>query len=457
MKMPQNTRRDFIRTAAFLAATPLFPPLFAQSAGTAAAKPPSPAQQPGLTPRWRNYMASLKGKGLLGILPVLAAPEGDISHLGFPVATQLSDGRAVVVFHRAEGGHILAGRLTERPMPSGRYAITSDDLLAWHPADPFTARNRLGPPDGMHCVGAALKADGKERVVALATGVPKQVYVSDDRGETWRAVDGALAGKLDGAAHCGPRLIQHPEFGLVAALGQQKNPSARRNWLVRSLDAGETWEQRVWVNTAHARSVEPAVATWGDGHMVMIAREYVQDFALNEEGYYCHTQHVYRHTKGAPFSEVSFTTARTNIAGNPAFGFDCHDTADVSYNPVTKRIECLHSHRRGGGEGRTGKIDDKNPANRVNTLNLWSISPDELLAGSSTWRFECTLVERQGYSRNSERDGMHPGGTIIDLKRKQQHIFIYAGWRRKPCSIFRLSRTLDTPALADAWRKARLA
>lgn len=450
-----HSRRDFIKTSALLAIAPVLPQIVrAQNAGAPASPKPLPSlkEQLGLTTAYRKWLGALRGKKLLGITPVVSAPEGEVNHLGFPVATRLSDGRAVVVFQRAKGGHIQAGVWHGAGLPAGRYAITSDDLQQWHPANPFDTRARLSDPDGMHCVGVARRPDGGERVVAIASGAPRGIYLSDDRGETWRTAQGALDGLLDGAAHCGPRLIAHPEFGIVAAFGQQKKPTGRRNWLVRSLDAGETWEQRVWENTKPARSVEPSLATWGDGHMVMVTREYIKDFAINEDGYYCHTQHVYKHEKGAKFSEVKFTTARTNIAGNPAFGFDCHDTAEVIYNPVTRRIECIQSHRRGGGEGRTGKVIEKNPAKKINTLNLWSIAPDELLAGSSKWRFECTLVEREGYSRNSERDGMHPGGSVIDEAAGMQHIFIYAGWRRKPCSIFRVSRTLDTPKLAAAWR-----
>ncbi len=458
MTLPASSRsrRDFIKTSALLAIAPALPRLGAQNATAPRPLPPL-KEQLGLTSAYQAWLASLRKEKLAGLAAVVAAPESEVNHLGFPVAAQLSDGRTVVVFQRAKGGHIAAGVWHGAGLPAGRYAITSDDLATWSPPDPFAPSARLSDPDGMHCAGVARRAGGGERVVVVASGAPREVYVSDDRGATWRALPRAFDGLLDGAVHCGPRLINHPEFGIVAAFGQQKNPKSRRNWLVRSLDAGETWEQRIWENTKPARSVEPSLVTWGPGHMAMIAREYVPDFALDEGGYYCHTQHVYRHEKGAAFSTVNFTTARTNMAGNPAFGFDCHDTAEVIYNPLTRRIECVQSHRRGGGEGRTGKIDDRDPARRINTLNLWSIDPDELLAGSSVWRFECTLVERAGYSRSSERDGMHPGGSIVDMKNRRQHIFIYAGWRRRPTSLFRFSRTLDTPALVRAWNKSGIA
>jgi hypothetical protein len=453
------TRRNFIKTTALLALTPVLPRLAVHGANTSLAANPLPSlkEQLGLSRPYQKWLACLQAEKLLDINPIVSAPEGDVNHLGFPVAVRLSDGRIVMVFQRARSGHITAGVWHGAGLPAGRYAITTDDGgQTWRPSDMFDLCARLSDPDGMHCVGVARRKDGGERVVVVASGAPREVYLSDDRGETWRTNTNAFKDLLDGAVHCGPRLITHPEFGIVAAFGQQKKASTRRNWLARSLDAGETWEQCIWQNPMPSRGVEPSLVTWGAGHMVMIAREYVPEFAINEDGYYCHTQLVYKHEPGARFSNVKFNAARTNIAGNPAFGQDCHDTAEVIYTPVTRRIECIQSHRRGGGEGRTGKVFEKNRKDRINTLNLWSIDPDELLAGATRWRFECTLVEREDYSRNSDRDGMHPGGSIVDEERGVQHIFIYAGWRRRPCSIFHVTRALDTPALVRAWKQSSI-
>lgn len=147
-------------------------------------------------------------------------------------------------------------------------------------------------------------------------------------------------------------------------------------------------------------------------------------------------------------------------------GRSCHDTAEVKYNPVTNRIEVIQSHRLGGGLSNTGStawVGHKNVRadyyrekgaqlspmiEPTFTLNLWSISPDELLNGSADWRFDGTLLTAQGFSAIGCRDGYHPGGSIIDIKNNKQHIFIYAGVRSGPSSIFRLSRTLDT----NKWR-----
>jgi len=124
-------------------------------------------------------------------------------------------------------------------------------------------------------------------------------------------------------------------------------------------------------------------------------------------------------------------------------------TAEVIYNPVTERIEMLHSHRWGGGQNSTGTTIPDRAEDEVSTLNLWSIDPDALLRGDARWQFDGTLLKRRGFSRRGNKDGLHPGGSIVDRNRNMQHIFIYAGWRRAPASIFRISRTLDTPKLLD--------
>jgi hypothetical protein len=281
---------------------------------------------------------------------------------------------------------------------------------------------------------------------------------------------------LDGAVEVGPNMIDHPDFGLIAVFGQETGSSGR-NFMVRTQNGGIDWEERVWINSKPARSVEPSLAVWGPGHMVMISREWVAGMAAADGRYWNHTQHVYRHD-GCSFQEVQFSTARTNIRGNLGGAQGSLDTADVIFNPISNRIEVLQSHRWGGGLGNTrsmlaighpggsgcsSTLEDLycNPttgdteSEPVHTLNLWSIDPDDLLDGSTDWRFDGTLLTCRGTSGIGCRDGLHPGSSVIDLQRGQQHVFVYAGWRRggldlegTGCSLYRISRTLDT----DAWR-----
>ena len=87
------------------------------------------------------------------------------------------------------------------------------------------------------------------------------------------------------------------------------------------------------------------------------------------------------------------------------------------------------------------------------TLNLWSIAPNRLMAGSGQWRFDGTLLRSEGreHDRNNplkrDRDEMHPGGTIIDEERGVQYIYVYLSHFTGPAGIFQIKRTLNTEAL----------
>ena len=104
------------------------------------------------------------------------------------------------------------------------------------------------------------------------------------------------------------------------------------------------------------------------------------------------------------------------------------DTVDLDFNPVTGRLEVVRSKRE---------------AMRV---DLWSIDPADW--ESAEWRLEATLYRRGG-SFYRDGDGFHPAGAIVDAAAGVQHIFIYMGHPNGPAGSFRLTRTLDTPRLAE--------
>lgn len=370
---------------------------------------------------------------------IASLPQGaPTKHLGWPVATRLPTGRVVVLYRRA------MGHTDQDDAPdAGHYVIYSDDMATWQPQSPI----RLGTLPGMHCVGHVVRPDGGDRLLAITSGRPRILYTSDDYGASWQMHPDRFNGMLRTAPHVGPNMINHPDFGVVVTFGQENN-GGRRCYILNSTDAGETWNERVWLNRPGSRGFEPTLATWGPGHMVMISRESRDSFAIGPDGLFGHSQHVYQHRAGARFRDVKFETRRSNIVGNPAAGSSCNDTAEVVFNPVSGRIEVMQSHRWGGGLGKTGTTIEKDPDREISSLNLWSIDPNALLAGSVEWRFDGTVIERVGYSRKGNRDGLHPGGSIIDTERNMQHVFVYAGWRRTPSSLFRISRTLDT----DRWR-----
>ena len=104
------------------------------------------------------------------------------------------------------------------------------------------------------------------------------------------------------------------------------------------------------------------------------------------------------------------------------------DTSAICFNPVTKRYEVVQSKR-----------EDM-------SINLFSIAPEDW--DTAEWRLEGQLFKRTG-SFYSTADGFHTGGAVIDEKRGVQHIFFYSGHPGGPAGVFRLTRTLDTPKLAE--------
>ncbi len=394
---------------------------------------------------------------LFDISTVAVANKQDpFRHLGWPVAAQMPDGRAAMVFTKAGGHHDYDSVEDAR---TGHYALWSEDGARWEPSDLLKAP-RLGKNDGMHCVGwAPVPPSGKPRFIAIITGKPKRVYLSDDSGRTWRETANPFGDTLEVAPHCGPAMVNHPEFGLVAVFGQEKEGKdcRQRNFLARTLDAGETWQVCAWENQERtARSVEPAAATFGDGHMLLVTREFHKTFGTGPDGSFRHTQHLYRHKKGAAFETVAFDTRRTNITANGGADTNALDTPDLIFNPVSGRLELLQSHRWGPATAKDSSnkiIADKDL--QRSSLNLWSIAPEDLLNGSAQWRFDGTLIERVGYSTKGNKDGLHPGGSLVDEKNGVQRIFVYAGWRRSPSGIFCITRSLDTERLRAALLNAQ--
>ncbi|OAM90794.1 IPT/TIG domain-containing protein [Termitidicoccus mucosus] len=431
---------------------------------------------------------TLLDNGTLELQRVLTGPASGYRHMGWPIATRLPDGRTVLLIR-----HLLDHSAYASYPDNARRIIWSDDNFAtWQPADVLDAappfgRNLDDTPtkydyQGMHAMSWAyasgttqLATSGTARLVAVTAQQdenPKtprsRVYLSDDRGVTWREQPNALAAMPTAAVHSGPNMVRHPEFGLVVPFGQETTiGSNKQNFLARSADAGETWEIKTWLNATASRNVEPSLATWGSGHMVIIGRDYNEATGYDAaSGKYYYTQNVYKHTPGAPFSAVTFATARTNIAGNGATAKakgknarEAHDTPDVIYNPVTGRIEMIQSSRWGNGAENPLPADPTDPTQCNNSLNLWSIDPVDLLASGTTWRFDGNLVERQGiilggaagtYGEKGNKDGYHPGGSIVDEAAGKQHIFIYVGVYTQYANAYRLSRPLDTYAFRAA-------
>ena len=105
------------------------------------------------------------------------------------------------------------------------------------------------------------------------------------------------------------------------------------------------------------------------------------------------------------------------------------DTSAICFNPVTKRYEGVQSKR-----------EDM-------SINLFSIAPEDW--GTANWQLEGLLFQTRKGSFYSTADGFHTGGAVVDEKRGVQHTFFYSGHPGGPAGVFRMTRTLDTPKLAE--------
>ena len=242
------------------------------------------------------------------------------------------------------------------------------------------------------------------------------VFRSDDKGRTWKHFATAL--RDDTFPHpivnIGPRVIDHPACGLLAfgnwfgsATGPKKSD---RLVVLQSDDGGEHWEAES--HEAGFQQYEPAVLVHDEKFLIVTRNQT--------------TGRDHRQMTWLPGEKPEIID--TNLE-DPRYV----DTVDLSFNPVTRRLELIRSERY-----------------RME-LWLWSIDPADWQTGQ--WRRECRLLAREG-KFYSTADGFHPAGAVVDEKHGVQHIFIYAGHPNGPAGVFRITRTLDTPKLTSILSQA---
>ena len=385
---------------------------------------------------------------------------GANDHFGWPVGV-LAGKSIVVVFHRtpqhwggkdekdAHTSHAVVVRSTDggktwsEPMDLRRFVQTP------------TKGCRLG-------FGNTIGTDADNAVVVVASD---GVFRSEDEAASWQHLPGAFGeDQLEGPkTNNGPQLAVHPEYGLVAAghHTSKGEKQGRRNadgtpyitpelWMRWSKDGGRTWQETKQDVPSFATAVEPS-ALVHDGCLFIVAR------CHGPESYEPATK-TWRYVQlwsaagwlplQAALTNIRASDVRDLGAGNH-HGPWTQDTVDLSFNPVSGRIECVATDRNGdAGAGAD------NPRN-CQTLNLWSIAPAAFRRGESRWRFEGTLLKRSGLLGKGEIDGMHPGAAVTDTNAGVQHIFIYAGSPAGPAGVFRLTRTLDTDRLGTLLRQPR--
>lgn len=402
----------------------------APSAARAAEAPVTAERLLGLVDAARERIDEAARRGLIEIAPVHLPvdPPGDCNHYGWPIATLAGD--ALIVMHRRIPGHNPrgAGRPHEK-MSYGVVLRSTDAGRTW--SEPYDLRDCARPEDRvrggtvplshrfkfdpgntstegwkihLHALGTL--RDGA--VVALGN---HGAFRSDDAGRTWRHLREAFRDDIfpHPIVNLGPNLIDLGEQGLLAFgnwFGTAKGPAWHEQLVVlRSRDGGAHWDAEP--HAVGFRQYEPAALRFED-RVLFVTRD---------------------QTSGREHRQMTWipgqapTAAKTNLV-DPKYV----DTTDLSYNPVTKRFEVVRSERY-----------------RME-LWLWSLAPADWETGR--WRRECRLLAREGQFYATS-DGFHPAGAVVDARRGLQHVFVYAGLPQGPAGVFRITRTLDTPKLAE--------
>jgi len=356
-------------------------------------------------------------------------PPGDCNHYGWPVATMAGD--ALIVMHRRIPGHRAKG--AGGPHPKMSYGIvlrSTDGGKTWSP--PYDLRDCMKPADrnrgGVVPLSHRAKFDkgnqsplgykvhlhaiGTARDGAVVAVNNHGVFRSEDAGRTWKHFSRAL--REDTFKHpiinIGPRIVDDPKRGLLVFgnwFGEvdQYHKYSEKLVALNSRDGGASWG--VEEHPVGFKQYEPAALLHG-GRYLLVTRDQNQVRA--------HRQMTWR-----PGQKPVVTA--TNLR-DPRLV----DTVDLSFNPLTKRLEMVRSERH-----------------RMQ-LWLWSIDPADWATGQ--WRRECRLLARAGRFY-AQADGFHPAGAVIDPHRGVQHIFIYTGHPNGPAGVFRITRTLRTDKLKE--------
>ena len=316
------------------------------------------------------------------------------AHFGWPVGTMV-DNALIVAF-------------------SHHYVVRSDDEgKTWkEPINLSTQREhkntgRLTP----QC------AIGKTAVGKVVIINQFGVFISKDKGRTWQHLNSR---GLPESEHymAGPRIIDHPEYGLLVPAHNPQNYESGELSLFVSEDEGLNWREIRTPAGGPYAPTEPTIFQWNEQFAIVTrnhagpssgATKYFRSWCYYAEFIPASAKDFSR------IEDMTWDKYLTNMFVRRM------DTLDVAYNPVSFRIEAVTTKRNEGFPNRD---------NGYMTLNLWSIDPDDFRKGKTDWRFECVLLRSKGMlSRSTDpsfphRDGMHPGGAVIDEKRGLQRIFL---------------------------------
>ena len=289
-------------------------------------------------------------------------------------------------------------------------------------------------------------ASGKVVVAAVDRKKPNtvNVLISEDKGTTWK---GHSAEVPNTPPHLTSRIIEHPDYGLIAGAHYSDHERRDSLYFLVSEDEGQTWD---------VVSFPVEVPLIIHGNIVFHYDEkHIGAFVRNKLG----TGPWSPFANFAPknlataerFEDLIWEGGYTNIWVTQ------DDTPDAVFNPVSGRIEAVTTKRgRHHWMERTGGFPSTDSG--YLSLNLWSMGTEAFQNGSTNWRYEGPLLKSTG-EWGQNRDGGHPSGSIIDEQRGLHHTFIYMGDRSHVgpktglTGIFRISRTLDTEKWATRNRE----
>ena len=349
-----------------------------------------------------NHMYYLTDSlGIMELSPVYM-PEGEgfkpgSYNIGWPVAAMVNSTIIVSTQRKLQLGQ------EDDKSGKGQLLIKSDDKgNTWNSVTEVQFIQPYGYTVGnQSCIGTF---DGK--FIQKGSGT----LISENKGQNWSPYPRAFKfATQEEYGTNGPRIHDHPEFGLIFFTGT--GPDIDTGSVFRS-DDGTTWEDVNWFadDMESLKCPAPSALVLDDGSILLVSS--------NGKNM---VQYLYEFTDGDEFSDIQFTG---QIIEDISTSSSSYDVPDLILNPVTERIEMLES----------------NPT----ALLLWSIDPDNLVAGGTDWEPETILMVRAGIS------SMHPAGSVIDMSENVQHIFLYMGGLYPDRnSIFRISRTLDTDILSE--------
>jgi len=380
----------------------------------------------------RERLIRIEEAGISSIRPVAlptgAYLNGNNDMLGWPVGVKIGD--SLLVAYHQWLTHTGSPRM-DANSSNAVIVRSTDSGQTW--SDPIDIK-QFGTNDGPMVLGFANCFGVLNNKVFLATDYG--LYRSEDEGQTWTLIPSVLTQAQTGvntSDSFGPRMIIHPDKGLVIPVaGSLSTPHMD---IYSSQDEGATWQRERITLSNTFNPVEPT-GFYHDGRLIFLTRNHTIPLQFHNAA----TSH--------PAMLVSdengwLTMAHQKITNISSYRWP--DTTDLDFNPVTQRYEAIVTNRSGGaGESERNESLEQ-------TVNLWSISKEDLLGGrADQWRFEATLLRlKSGWlDRTTEDiDAAHPGGAVIDVENGVQHVYVYSGTFGTPTGIYHITRTLDTSKL----------